>query len=207
MNISKLWEAMPQDVQRKISCHDLKRIVDNYNGHCSADQIIQALQEQIQHDIKMCAEAIEELEIQRDQYAAMLCEAMRVVYAAICAGDSTDLIDRFEALELTPANLPLNVKEHAPLSAGPHVDHGVEVKTTEDHENRAADRGCCVSTCSASWISYRRCLNEVLSIKPHLLASSRQYEMARLLPLWPSILWEHAQSGHGRLSKTTQRSR
>ncbi len=35
-----------------------------------------------------------------------------------------------------------NVKEHATLSAGPHVDHGVEVKTTEEHENRAADRGC-----------------------------------------------------------------
>ena len=35
-----------------------------------------------------------------------------------------------------------NVKEHAPLSAGTHVDHGVEVKAREDHENRAADRGC-----------------------------------------------------------------
>jgi hypothetical protein len=35
-----------------------------------------------------------------------------------------------------------NVKEHAPLSARAHVDHGVEVKTREDHENRAADRGC-----------------------------------------------------------------
>jgi hypothetical protein len=35
-----------------------------------------------------------------------------------------------------------NVKEHATLSAAAHVDHGVEVKTTEDHENRAADRGC-----------------------------------------------------------------
>ena len=35
-----------------------------------------------------------------------------------------------------------NVKEHATLSAGAHVDHGVEVKTSEDHENRAADRGC-----------------------------------------------------------------
>jgi hypothetical protein len=43
-----------------------------------------------------------------------------------------------------------NVKEHAPLSAGASVDHGVDVETTEDHVNRAADRGCCVSTCSAS---------------------------------------------------------
>lgn len=42
------------------------------------------------------------MERQRDQYAAMLCEAMRVVYATTCVGDSTDLIDRFEALELTP---------------------------------------------------------------------------------------------------------
>jgi len=32
IDIKKLWEAMPRDVQRKISCHDLKRIVDNYNG-------------------------------------------------------------------------------------------------------------------------------------------------------------------------------
>jgi hypothetical protein len=43
-----------------------------------------------------------------------------------------------------------NVKEHATLSAGAHVDHGVEVKSTEDHINKAADRGCCVSTCCAS---------------------------------------------------------
>jgi hypothetical protein len=35
-----------------------------------------------------------------------------------------------------------NVKEHATLSAGASVDHRVEVKTTKDHENRAADRGC-----------------------------------------------------------------
>jgi len=43
-----------------------------------------------------------------------------------------------------------NVKEHATLSAGASVDHGVEVVTMEDHVNRAADRGCCVSTCCAS---------------------------------------------------------
>jgi hypothetical protein len=41
-----------------------------------------------------------------------------------------------------------NVKEHAPLSARARVDHGVKVETTEDHVNRAADRGCCVSSCS-----------------------------------------------------------
>ena len=35
-----------------------------------------------------------------------------------------------------------NVKEHATLSAGAHVDHGVDVEVTKDHVNRAADRGC-----------------------------------------------------------------
>ena len=42
-----------------------------------------------------------------------------------------------------------NVKEHATLSAGASVDHGVDVETTVEHVNRAADRGCCVSACSA----------------------------------------------------------
>jgi hypothetical protein len=32
IDLEKLWNAMPRDVQRKISCHDLKRIVDNYNA-------------------------------------------------------------------------------------------------------------------------------------------------------------------------------
>ena len=41
-----------------------------------------------------------------------------------------------------------NVKEHATLSAGASVDHGVKVETTKNHVNRAADRGCCVSACS-----------------------------------------------------------
>jgi hypothetical protein len=35
-----------------------------------------------------------------------------------------------------------NVKEHAPLSAGASVDHGVEVEGRKWHVNRAADRGC-----------------------------------------------------------------
>lgn len=35
-----------------------------------------------------------------------------------------------------------NVKEHATLSAGASVDHGVEVESTGEHVNRAADRGC-----------------------------------------------------------------
>ena len=39
-----------------------------------------------------------------------------------------------------------SVKEHATLSAGARVDHGVKVETTKEHVNRAADRGCCVSS-------------------------------------------------------------
>ena len=35
-----------------------------------------------------------------------------------------------------------NVKEHATLSAGASVDHGVDVEVTKRHLNRAADRGC-----------------------------------------------------------------
>jgi hypothetical protein len=35
-----------------------------------------------------------------------------------------------------------NVKEHAPLSAGASVERGVDVETTQEHENKAADRGC-----------------------------------------------------------------
>ena len=46
------------------------------------------------------------------------------------------------------AHVLQNVKEHATLSAGASVDHGVEVGITERHVNRATDRGCCVSTCS-----------------------------------------------------------
>ena len=44
-----------------------------------------------------------------------------------------------------------NVKEHAPLSAGAHVDHGVDVGITVEHVNRAADRGCCVSVVGHSF--------------------------------------------------------
>ena len=35
------------------------------------------------------------------------------------------------------------------MEAGASVDHGVEVEATEDHGNRAADRGCCASACGA----------------------------------------------------------
>lgn len=45
-----------------------------------------------------------------------------------------------------------NVKEHAPLSAGAGVDHEVGVETTGEYVNKAADGGCCVSSCSLSSI-------------------------------------------------------
>ena len=50
-----------------------------------------------------------------------------------------------------------NVKEHATLSAGAHFDHGVDVETTGEHVNRAADRGCVsrlveLSRCAGSLI-------------------------------------------------------
>jgi hypothetical protein len=44
-------------------------------------------------------------------------------------------------------NSSTNVKEHATLSAGASVDYGVCVGVTGEHVNRAADRGCCVSSC------------------------------------------------------------
>jgi hypothetical protein len=47
-----------------------------------------------------------------------------------------------------------NVKEHATLSAGASVDHGVDVETTGEHENKAADRDCCVLACCASVIFF-----------------------------------------------------
>jgi len=54
------------------------------------------------------------LERERDQYAAMLCDAMRWVYACFVTNQNrADMIDRFEALELTPANSLKN--ETSPL--------------------------------------------------------------------------------------------
>ena len=46
-----------------------------------------------------------------------------------------------------------SVKDYATLSAAAHFDHGVCVLITEDHGNRAADRGYCVSTRSVSFCS------------------------------------------------------
>lgn len=53
-----------------------------------------------------------------------------------------------------------NVKEHAPLSARASVEHGDEVESTGEHGNRAADRGCCVSTCSA--LGFQLCRMDAL---------------------------------------------
>ena len=54
-----------------------------------------------------------------------------------------------------------NAKEHATLSVGASVERGVRVVATEDHENRAADRGCCVSACWASSFILESSLNGV----------------------------------------------
>ena len=71
----------------------------------------------------------------------------------VCVSESPPqdpaLVSRFHVIEIT-AGSRQNVKEHATLSAGASVDHGVEVETTGNHVNRTADRGCCVSPCSAS---------------------------------------------------------
>ena len=47
---------------------------------------------------------------------------------------------------LLSIDLLANVKEHANLLAGASFDHEVEVVTTEKHVNRAADKGCCVTS-------------------------------------------------------------
>jgi hypothetical protein len=57
---------------------------------------------------------------------------------------------------ISHSNSLANVKEHAPLSAGASVDHGVEDVIMEDHVNRTADMGCCVSTCSLYSASDKR---------------------------------------------------
>ena len=45
-----------------------------------------------------------EMERERDQYAAMLCDAMQWVYACdVTNQNRADMIDRFESLELTPS--------------------------------------------------------------------------------------------------------
>ena len=45
-----------------------------------------------------------------------------------------------------------NAQERATLSAGASVDHGLKGGITVEHVNRAADRGCCGSTCSTSCV-------------------------------------------------------
>jgi hypothetical protein len=55
------------------------------------------------------------------------------------------------------SEIETNVKEHATLSAGTSVDHGVEVESRNGHENRAADRGCVsrlVLPSSFSWLAW-----------------------------------------------------
>jgi len=45
-------------------------------------------------------------------------------------------------------------KAHAPLPAGAHVDHGVEVVVRGNHCNTAAGRGCHVAACSLYLLLY-----------------------------------------------------
>ena len=65
-----------------------------------------------------------------------------------CVGDVERCIPKEGCVRY---NLPPNVKEHATLSAGASVDHGVEVEGRKGHENRAADRGC-VSRLVRCWL-------------------------------------------------------
>jgi hypothetical protein len=83
---------------------------------------------------------------QRDSLA----EAVNAATILIAAKGRHNTMLAYEGLRKAVQSLTPNVKEHAPLSAGANVDHGVKVKTTGEHENRAADRGCCVSPCSIS---------------------------------------------------------
>ena len=81
-----------------------------------------------------------------------------------------------------------NVKEHATLSAGASVDHGVGIEATEDHVNRAADRGCCVSPCCASsipekWDQYG---NRVLSLEEFDRVATINHRI-RLKECWRNV--------------------
>jgi hypothetical protein len=83
------------------------------------------------------------------------------------ANGNDDPSDMLDELQFSPTN----VKEHAPLSAGARVDHGVEVETTEEHGNMAADRGCCVSTCSLSDYQDKAAQNDSFNRGPSLEVS------------------------------------
>ena len=60
-----------------------------------------------------------------------------------------------------------NVKEHAPPLARASVGRGVRVEVTQEHVNRAASGGCCVSSCSLLlfllWCRNNSCSNNDLS--------------------------------------------
>jgi hypothetical protein len=75
----------------------------------------------------------------------------------------------------------VNVKEHATLSAGASVDHGIDVETTEDHVNRAADRVCCVSTCWPMLFTSTCYPSKGLDIWPN------PYWFCLILPYWKSL--------------------
>jgi hypothetical protein len=61
--------------------------------------------------------------------------------------------EELEKMQTKDSKSPCRIKyrgEFLTTSTGKTVDHGVDVETTEKYVNRAADRGCRVSTCSAS---------------------------------------------------------
>ena len=91
-----------------------------------------------------------------------------------------------------------NVPEHAPLSAGANVEHGVDAKTTEEHENTAADRGCCVPPCSILPIPKRlHCFQ--LRLKNEELARCH-YLVGDFIDLG----WSPLQGPHGVLAKLVE---
>lgn len=77
-------------------------------------------------------------------------ESVRMMEHEVCPEDARDggLSQTPSSVDLgygdggTSHNSSTNVKEHATLSAGASVNQGVMGEATEDHKNRAADRGC-----------------------------------------------------------------
>jgi hypothetical protein len=106
---------------------------------------------------------------------------------------SPQVVARLNHLQLLPEvflrgiHFLQNVKEHATVSAGAKVDHGVRVETTGNHVNRAADRGCVSRLVLRSFLTSRRDLDTSQS-NPHREATLRQRNLpdgsrARLLQL------------------------
>jgi hypothetical protein len=72
------------------------------------------------------------------------------------------------------------------MEARASVDYGVDVKTTGDHVNRAADRGCCVSTCCASyfWVVFAFRWDDVI----RAVVAGEKIHVPKIESLSPTIL-------------------